>query len=1494
MFIRLNYLQKLVFFRLLPALCILQSLVSCGLDTEADALAYDTRKKQVLRRALDVTGSYLLNPVTGDTVELVLDGNGKPFEVMKPTSAKGKLDEFYQQHTQVVPAQWERQEKQLSSNIRPIQVDLIQKPLEYDTLAVVKDETFVLKSAIGDTILTGIPLKIEGKKTPVKYPQAVSSLPPLLLYDSGMNLKRWGVDQGLSTETTSGMVEDRYGNKWISYLGMGLSKFDGQSFWHFTENEGLPTNNLWGVWQASDGKLWLNAINEGVIVFDGHSFINYSAKEGFPGNGIRDIFEDSKGNIWLMRRYGVTKYDGERFTHFTTKEGLVDNIIIRIFEDKKGMIWMVGFGKLSRYDGTSFTNFAIKHPAGTGYINPIFEDQKGNLWLSSENELFRYDGTSFAHFPAKLREFRLYWEEDGSTADIWMGFYSNHIYKFDGESFWEYAITDEIENSSLERIEKDKAGNIWFSTAGLGIYMLNENSFNSITGLEGQTSRGKENKIWLALAPGELNKYENGHIWRLKGSKKQADIGPILEDRKQNLWMGLYRGLAKYDGQRITNYRAETSRDLFTTRAITEDHTGNIWLARNNGVIVKYDGNQFIQYTVPDGVPPYGFSYSVEDKDHNLWFSSEGGGLVKFDGTSFTVFSEKEGLSSNHIISMAEDQEGNIWLGTNGKGLMKYDGTYFTYYTEKNGLNHNIITSITVDPKNQIWVGTNNGLNVLIPRLDQPIPDPNVDIADAWVQSEYTIYSFSKKDGLLQNNIGWNMLSVDEDNVLWGTFAGGVFKLDINRFTIPQTPISVQLDHLDLNGHSIDFRDPKENLPTGLNFTEVPAFFNYPSNPTFSYKNNHLSFHYSATDWSAPHKIQYSYRIADSGKSWSVPSTESKADFRNLSPGKHTFEVRAMGQSQQWGEPFIYPFRILPPWWRTWWAYLCYLILIAGLIYSLYRFQLRRQLQKQETENLKALDAFKNELYTNITHEFRTPLTVISGMADQIDKQTKIKDLIKRNSLSLLNLVNQILDLRKLELGKLQLDLIQGDVVQYLQYIIASYEAMADLKGVKLHFIPNEKELFMDFDQEKLLRIVSNLLSNAIKFTPEEGQVYLILEKRALERESGQTSEALYLKVSDTGSGIPKDKQAHIFERFYQLRDGPESKTKKYKYRGPGSGASRAGSGIGLALTKDLITLMGGSIDLESTPGEGSSFTVLLPISRMATRVEVAHQTVEDLSTAEFDQLNMESVVAPLPTTASSFEKSSALNLLIIEDNADVRDYLMTLLESKYSLYLARDGQEGIDMAFEHVPDLIISDVMMPKKDGLEVCDTLKKDERTSHIPIVLLTAKASVESRIQGLERGADAYLAKPFNEKELFIRLEKLAELRRLLQQRYQHIRPPTSAVQAEESSGFEKEDAFMSKLMKVVEEHLDDTEFGPNQLCKAMEMSRSQLHLKIKALTNRSTSIFIRTIRLHKAKELLQQGKLNVTQVAQEVGFESLSYFSRVFSEEFGVSPQKLLDS
>ncbi len=549
--------------------------------------------------------------------------------------------------------------------------------------------------------------------------------------------------------------------------------------------------------------------------------------------------------------------------------------------------------------------------------------------------------------------------------------------------------------------------------------------------------------------------------------------------------------------------------------------------------------------------------------------------------------------------------------------------------------------------------------------------------------------------------------------------------------------------------------------------------------------------------------------------------------------------------------------------------------------------------------HLLELDKLKSRFFTQISHEFRTPLTVILGMADQIkhnpDKwHARGLSLIRHNGNTLLDLVNQLLDLRKLESGNMTANYINGDIIVYLRYILGSFETLAEIKGIDLSFGSEVPQVDMDYDPDKLLRIVSNLLSNAIKFTPEGGKVRLIVRKsdsltvkkenqpsatQTLRHSDTQTfrhsdiqtfgHSYLLIEVSDTGIGISADKLPYIFDSFYQVDDAEPQPSE--------------GTGIGLALTWELVSLMEGGIEVTSDLGEGTSFQVYLPIKQEAK----APIGGNDWDEAPIDMAATISKVTTKTLRALTEVAEELPSLLIIEDNPDVSQYLVACLEGHYTLWTAADGQEGVEMAFEHIPDLIVSDVMMPRKNGIEVCDILKRDERTSHIPIVLLTAKADRDSRIEGFTHGADAYLPKPFDQQELLVRLDQLLAMRQRLQQRY-------LTAEIEEAPGDEgtrMEDAFIQKVQSTLDQHLLDTSFGIPELCRAIGMSRSQLHQKLKALTGRSTSHYIRFLRLSKAQDLLLHSDMNVSEVAYTVGFSDPKYFSRTYAQEFGVPPSQV---
>lgn len=521
----------------------------------------------------------------------------------------------------------------------------------------------------------------------------------------------------------------------------------------------------------------------------------------------------------------------------------------------------------------------------------------------------------------------------------------------------------------------------------------------------------------------------------------------------------------------------------------------------------------------------------------------------------------------------------------------------------------------------------------------------------------------------------------------------------------------------------------------------------------------------------------------------------------------------------------------------------------------------------QRARNLAELDELKSHFFTNISHEFRTPLTVVQGISEQMlanpDKWLrKGPNMIRRNTDQLLDLVNQILDLRKLESGQLVLHLEQIEGCAFLQHLTESLQPLAESKEITLTFESNEQEMWMDLDTEKMLRIMGNLLSNAIKFTPAGGEVKVNLTLSNDRSAAGLPTAKIM--VSDSGIGIPQDRLPRIFDRFYQV----DSSTTR----------AQEGTGIGLALCKELVKLMGGEIQVTSEVGKGSQFHIRIPISQTT---EKAYKEVKPsvwLVQPPDPQEEQEETANPLPGEHPS--------LLIIEDNPDVVEYLVACLEDQYQLLIARDGKEGIEIALEQVPDLIISDVMMPEKDGFEVCAVLKADLRTSHIPIVLLTAKADHSSRIQGLRKGADAYLAKPFNQEELFVRLAKLLEIRRAIQSRYGSQGVP------EASAAYQLEDDFLRKVHEVIESNMSQP-YDMSSLCENLGMGRTNVHRKFKALTGISSSRYIRRFRLQKARDLLSASDLLVSEVAYKVGFSDPSYFTKSFTLEFGLSPRDFRD-
>jgi len=803
-----------------------------------------------------------------------------------------------------------------------------------------------------------------------------------------------------------------------------------------------------------------------------------------------------------------------------------------------------------------------------------------------------------------------------------------------------------------------------------------------------------------------------------------------------------------------------------------------------------------------------------------------------------------------------EDQEGVFWLGTAGAGLLRWDpktGKKQLFF-RKNGLLNGFVYAVYEDDFGHLWLPTDLGIaqfdkkNLSVRRMWLP--------ADGVAQTEFNRTShFRGDDGTLYFG-GLNGVTAFHPKDFYGS-----------RQMSSETSIGVTGKKLVVSDFFL-FSGKTEKLENHT--VELLASGEITMHPADRY----FQLEFALLDYFSPQKVTYAYKIEGVDADWSFLS-EPLLRMSSLPYGNHRLKIRAQSADDAWAENELdFSLTVLRPLYLRWW----FLALVAGAVlagsFYFYRFQLRRKIAEKEAQRLQELDGFKTRFFTNISHEFRTPLTVILGMLDPIKKyalqgaQSKVDqtaEMIRRNSQQLLNLVNQLLDLARLEAGKLQLLPSNGDFAAFLQYQVESFQSYAQSRSTQLHYRSETPHLEMAFDHEKMQAILLNLISNALKFTQEGGQIELALQVEP--PNDTRTPKQIILTVNDTGIGIPEDQVSQIFDRFYQVAPVAAPPFQKGV-----TGEQLAGTGIGLALVQEFVKLMQGEIEVKSTFGKGTTFRITLPFTPPMPHL----QTITGSQAAERG--------TPAVTENHTGDEQWPL-LLIVEDNPDVQFYIAECVRNEYRITFAENGAEGIQKALEQIPDIIVSDVMMPEKDGFELCETLKNDELTSHIPIVLLTARADVESRIAGLKRGADDYLAKPFEPAELEARLANLIQLRRRLQQRYAAI-PQMPAPSPD--PGLAMEDAFLLKIREIVELHLSDTDFEILQLEQALGMSRSQVFRKVKALTGASPSVFIRSIRLHKAKALLLDKQKSIAEVAYEVGFSAPTYFAKTFLETFGKTP------
>lgn len=1373
----------------------------------------------------------------------------------------------------------------------------------------------------------------------------------LNLSGQNIQFERVPNDLGLSQNLISCLIQDRHGFIWVGtkdglnrFDGYEFKVWRNNPF----DSTSVSDNYIKSVFEDSHGRLWTGTANGLSLMDRGRETFHRLPVQDLSHPDVIRILEDKEGNIWLATRRGglnlmeipPDSYDlsTAKITHFRASEAensLWEDNLKGFTIDESGAIWVMSDFKLCvvRKD-TVLNKYVIQRmhwedidPQWPNYKQSDFTYSKnGEIFIdrryhnafegNSGRTWFRIGGGFARRMPHEDRFHLSHVEFDKNDYLIppLRGAHGAGLEDKEGRLWvggtWALVVVDPLTHKIVARhhndepptmgiprvgiqsLLEDRTGTIWAGTNGKGLYKYTPqlqrfSKKEKTTGLPGKSIRSiyetRDGIVWIGTT--DLRLYhqnrETGLIqptvldnrWKRTHETQLAYVYTMHEDRKGNFWIGTEEGLFQFKkrtGGQIEDWTFHPvylndgkNETLCSVTDIHEDSEGKIWLITRyefgkfdpeNGY---FDGKSYLKITQTERNTA-NLPCIYQQKNGNFWLGTEAG-LLKFETGSeqYSLYvndpKNPKSLSQNKIKTILPDPsqpEKILWLGTAGGGLNRFDleTESFSHFTTADGLPDNVIYGILNDRQNRLWMSTNQGLARFNPNTK-------------------TFRNYIAKDGLQDNEFNSLAYFKSEKGEL---FFGGIngfnafFPEDIsdNNF-VP----NIVLTDFQISNQSVDLKAPDSPLQKDISETEAIVL---------SHKDNIFSFEFAALDLTNSVKNQYAYKLENFDEEWQYIGTKRTVTFTNIEPGEYIFKVKGTNHDGVWNEEGTsLKITILPPWWKTWWAYLGYFILLASGVLFLYKFQLNRQLERAETKRLTELDALKTRLYNNITHEFRTPLTVIMGMTEQLatgkwqsavskKEQEEIGkgfSLIRRNGNNLLRLINQMLDLSKLESGTMKLDAGQSDIIGYLQYLTESFFSMAQEKNIRLVFYPEMPKLIMDFDENKLQHVVYNLLSNAIKFTENGGKIVFHANK-----EIPNGSTCLKLKIADTGIGISSENLENIFNRFYQVDD---SSTRKGE-----------GTGIGLALTKELVELMGGKIFVESEVGKGTTFTILLPIKNEAELREI-HKDSKPVFEKNSSELNT------LLASGNSKKSSDLPLVLIVEDNPDVATYIRQILEKDYQCVFAQNGQKGIETALETIPDIIISDVMMPEKDGFELTETLKKDERTSHIPIILLTAKATEEDKIIGLKTGADAYLMKPFNKDELFIRLEKLVQLRLALQSKYLNGNFE-KATETKPITELTIEDIFLQKLQKTVEEKMDDPNLNPEILAKSVHLSQSQLYRKLKALTNDSPNYFIRKIRLRKALELLKKTDMNVSEVAYEVGFNDPNYFSRVFHKEFGKSP------
>jgi ligand-binding sensor domain-containing protein/signal transduction histidine kinase len=941
--------------------------------------------------SLNTSSGYLINTITGDSIKPLINTLGDTVKTGIPIPFHGKVLPPFKPRmvTAGNPTKTE-----VPTNVYAIPKNLTTFPVDIGKLTKIKlgqgDQSFVLKNSMG-TLRTGVPIPITGRKVKCIEPRPVKALALRSKDNPTATIQYLDVGQGLNFSYISSILEDKRGNLWFGIAESGICKYDGKSFTNYTIKEGLTNNNVNCLFEDTNGNIWIGT-EGGVTMFDGEGFTHYTEKEGLPNNSISAIHQDKRGSFWFSLPEGISKLSGKTITHYTNKEGLSKGAVFSSIDDRNGNIWIGTYFGAVKFDGYTFTYFNKKDGLASDFVELILEDSKGNMWFASNSGgISKYDGKKITRYSKKegFSDSQISSILEDHIGNIWVGTYLGGAIKYDGKKFTHYTEREGLTKSGIRNMLEDKNGNIWLATQGGGVNKLSNKNFNHLIPNElfenskiRPIVKDKNGNLWMGSDAGGIGKYDgkNFKYFTNKDGLRSISQRALLCDKKGNIWIGSdYGDIIEFDGNRFANYFIAERIPTSKVFSIFEDTSGNIWFGKKGGII-KFDGSIFTKYTDENGLSANTVFSIFQDKKGNFWFGTWGGGLSKYDGKQLIHYTEREGMFSTAITSIEEDEEGNIWLGTLGTGICKFDGSTFSYFMEPGGQLNNNIWSIQKDSLGNFWFGSDRGLTLFVP-----------DSANLKsVPTKYNIHRFGLEDGLRALDFNLHSACIDDNNRIWWGTGKGVTSLDLNTKLAFNTPRSLGLSFIEINQQHYDFRNLPNSMRKNISYSHIGAFTNQPDGLKVSFDMNYFTFHFSAIEWSAPEKIKYSYRLIGLDDNWSKPDEESTADYRNLSYGNYEFQVKAIGESKLWTEPYTYLFTIQPAWWQTIWFKAILILLGAFLLFYISQLIVKARLRKQRTlmEKQLAVELERHRISSEMHDDIGAGLSGIRLLTEVAKRQS--------------------------------------------------------------------------------------------------------------------------------------------------------------------------------------------------------------------------------------------------------------------------------------------------------------------------------------------------------------------------------------------------------------------------------------------------------------------------------------------------------------------------